>query len=125
MWQKNTVSKNWCLPLLTLILLSVCFDVTFARRKTNCGLVCYRWGKCKLNILNLTSGSQRPGQAGTTGQLFFTKCGDPPEGCACVFEAPKLGPPKPKFPRILLEFVNDDAKAWVSNLVDVVSLREI
>ena len=48
-----------------------------------------RWGKCKLNILELTSGGQRPGQAGNTGQLFFTKCGDPPKGCECKFEAPK------------------------------------
>ena len=49
----------------------------------------FRWGKCKLNLLGLTSGSQRPGQAGTTGQLFFSKCGDPPKGCECKFEAPK------------------------------------
>ena len=48
-----------------------------------------RWGKCKLNLLGLTSGNQRPGQAGTTGQLFFSKCGDPPKGCECKFEAPK------------------------------------
>ena len=39
--------------------------------------------------MGLTSGSQRPGQAGTTGQLFFSKCGDPPKGCECKFEAPK------------------------------------
>lgn len=42
-----------------------------------------------MNILGLTSGSQRPGQAGTTGQLFFNKCGDPPKGCECKFEPPK------------------------------------
>ena len=35
------------------------------------------------------------------------------------------GPPKPKFPKMLLEYVNDDAKAWIANLVDVVQLREI
>jgi len=125
MWLKKTVSQSWCLSLIMLILLSICSQVTVARRKTNCGLVCYRWGKCKLNLLGLTSGNQRPGQAGTTGQLFFSKCGDPPKGCECKFEAPKAGPPKPKFPKLLLEYVNDDAKAWISNLVDVVNIREI
>ena len=44
-----------------------------------------------MNILGLTSGKQRPGQAGTTGQLFFSKCGDPPKGCECKFEDPAKG----------------------------------
>lgn len=124
MLPKKNITKYWYLPLI-FIILSICSQVTFAKRKTNCGLVCYRWGKCKLNISALTSGGQRPGQAGTTGQLFFTKCGDPPEGCECTYEPPKVGPAKPKFPKLMFEFVNDDAKAWLTNLVDVVSLREI
>ena len=54
----------------------------------------FRWKKCKVNLSVLTSvgGANRPGQAGTSGQLFFTKCGDPPEGCPCVYE-PKTGEP--------------------------------
>ena len=30
------------------------------------------------------------------------------------------GPPKPKMPRMILEFVNDDAEKWISNLVELV-----
>ena len=49
-----------------------------------------RWKKCKSKLSGLTNtdGHHRPGQAGTTGQLFFTKCGDPPEGCECKYEEP-------------------------------------
>ena len=52
----------------------------------------FRWRKCKDNLSTLTStgGANRPGQAGTSGQLFFTKCGDPPQGCPCTYE-PKTG----------------------------------
>jgi len=123
MWPRKSVS-NWCLPFILVIIL-VCFEVTLARRKTNCGLVCYRWSKCKTDLSALTNGGHLKGQAGNTGQLFFTKCGDPPKGCECKYEKPKVGPAKPKFPRLMLEFVNDDAKAWITNLVDVVSIREI
>ena len=53
--------------------------------------VLFRWKKCKKNISILTNsnGNSRPGQSGTTGQLFFSKCGDPPEGCECKYEPPK------------------------------------
>jgi len=125
MWLKKTDLRNWCVSLLFITALSVSIQNAFGRRKTNCGLVCYRWGKCKLNLLGLTSGSQRPGQAGTTGQLFFSKCGDPPKGCECKFEAPKVGPRKPKIPKVALEFVNDDALEWISNYLEPVNLREI
>ena len=50
-----------------------------------------RWKKCKTKISVLSynpGGKSRPGQSGTTGQLFFSKCGDPPEGCECVYEEP-------------------------------------
>ena len=33
--------------------------------------------------------SCRPGQRGTTGQLIFSKCEDPPEKCKCQLEEPK------------------------------------
>ena len=53
-----------------------------------------------MSLSLLTSGSgHRPGQAGTTGQLFFTKCGDPPEGCDCKYEEPK-GKTIINFPRV-------------------------
>ena len=50
----------------------------------------FRWKKCKskISVLSNTDGNHRPGQSGTTGQLFFTKCGDPPQGCECKYEAP-------------------------------------
>ena len=66
----------------------ITYTITHQQQQKHCSLTS-RWGKCKLNLLGLTSGSQRPGQAGTTGQLFFSKCGDPPKGCECKFEAPK------------------------------------
>ena len=52
--------------------------------------VLFRWKKCKKNISILTNsnGNSRPGQSGTTGQLFFSKCGDPPEGCECKYDPP-------------------------------------
>ena len=31
----------------------------------------------------------RPGQRGTTGQLIFSKCEDPPATCECQIEPPK------------------------------------
>merc|ERR1712086_448929 len=78
------------------ILLFVCFVLLSSEianggfRQQNCGLSCYRWKKCKSKLSGLTNtdGHHRPGQAGTTGQLFFTKCGDPPEGCECKYEEP-------------------------------------
>ena len=42
-----------------------------------------------MSVLSNTGGATRPGQRGTTGQLFFAKCGDPPEGCGCKYEEPK------------------------------------
>ena len=82
----------------------------------------FRWKECKgkLSVLTNTRGNHRPGQSGTTGQLFFNKCGDPPEGCECKFEEPKKGPPKPKMPRMMMEFINEDAKEWISNLVEFI-----
>lgn len=41
------------------------------------------------------------GQSGTTGQLFFNTCGEPPEGCECTYEEPKS-----KF--IYFKFVNTE-----------------
>ena len=82
----------------------------------------FRWKKCKskISILSNTGGNHRPGQSGTTGQLFFSKCGDPPEGCECKYEVPKVGPPKPKLPRMMMEFIDEEAKDWISNLVEFV-----
>merc|ERR1712029_154058 len=96
------------------ILLFLCFVLLSSEivdggfRQGNCGLSCYRWKKCKSKLSGLTNtgGQQRPGQAGSTGQLFFQKCGDPPSGCECTYEEPSAGPPKPKMPRMILEFVN-------------------
>lgn len=110
------------------ILLFVCFVLLSSEianggfRQQNCGLSCYRWKKCKSKLSGLTNtdGHHRPGQAGTTGQLFFTKCGDPPEGCECKYEEPTAGPPKPKMPRMILQFVNHEAEEWISNLVQIV-----
>ena len=53
-------------------------------------LIYSRWKKCKnkLNGLVNTGGNTRPGQSGSTGQLFFNKCGDPPEGCECKYDPP-------------------------------------
>ena len=33
---------------------------------------------------------------------------------------PKVGPPKPKLPRMMMEFIDEDAKDWISNLVEFV-----
>ena len=42
-----------------------------------------------LATLTSSEGEARPGQRGTTGQLIFKKCDDPPERCGCVLEPPK------------------------------------
>ena len=51
----------------------------------------FRWKKCKGVLSQLTSGDSaaRPGQRGTTGQLIFSKCDDPPASCECQIEPPK------------------------------------
>merc|ERR1712059_74546 len=93
------------------------------RRKagSQCGLTCYRWRKCRgvLATLTSTTGGARPGQQGTTGQLIFSKCEDPPERCGCVLveEPPKpTEPPKPKLPKKYIEYVDEEAKDWLNNL---------
>eukprot|EP00088_Acartia_fossae_P049007 TRINITY_DN53708_c0_g1_i1.p1 TRINITY_DN53708_c0_g1~~TRINITY_DN53708_c0_g1_i1.p1 ORF type:complete len:133 (-),score=18.84 TRINITY_DN53708_c0_g1_i1:69-443(-) len=87
-----------------------------------CGLTCYRWRKCKavLNQLTSSEGDSRPGQRGTTGQLIFQKCDDPPAKCNCEPIKPKE-PPKPRMPKSLLEFVDDNAIDWFTNLVNLES----
>merc|ERR1711935_269111 len=109
--------------LLFVFVVLLCSEITSGGfRKQNCGLTCYSWKKCKnkLNGLINTGGNTRPGQSGNTGQLFFNKCGDPPGGCECKYESPTVGPPKPKMPRMIMEFVNHDAEKWISNLVELV-----
>merc|ERR1712106_193402 len=116
--------KMKCLPMLFLML-AVISTVSEARRRKPggvCGLTCYRWKKCKgvLATLTSSSGATRPGQRGTTGQLIFSKCVDPPEKCKCQLEEPKpTGPPKPRIPKTVLEYVDSDAMDWLTNLVDI------
>merc|ERR1711862_655729 len=85
-------------PRLTLMLVLITASILSlpaeARRKApggRCGLSCYRWKKCKGVLSQLTSGDSaaRPGQRGTTGQLIFSKCEDPPATCECQIEPPK------------------------------------
>jgi len=114
-------SAKMVLACAVIAVLVIQLSLTEARRTKNCGLTCYRWRKCKasVSVLSNTGGATRPGQRGTTGQLFFAKCGDPPEGCGCKYEEPKV-PTKPKFPELMLEYVNEDAREWITNLVDVI-----
>ena len=127
---------------MVAVLVSLFSSLTEGRRRKggSCGLTCYRWRKCKGVLATLTSseGEARPGQRGTTGQLIFKKCDDPPERCGCVLEPPKPSksptnhkmiiimisfsaaePPKPKLPKVMLEFVDSEALDWLSNLVDI------
>jgi len=117
----NQLRGIWWILVLILVV-GYISEIQAKRNSPNCGFACYRWKKCKKNISILTNsnGNSRPGQSGTTGQLFFSKCGDPPEGCECKYEPPKVGPPKPKLPRMMLSFVNQDAADWISNLVELV-----
>ena len=79
--------------LVLLVVLTVFSSLADSRRRKGgtCGLTCYRWKKCKGVLATLTSseGEARPGQRGTTGQLIFKKCDDPPERCKCELEPPK------------------------------------
>merc|ERR1711862_308530 len=103
----STHTRLYSVPMMTM--------TSEARRRRPggvCGLTCYRWKKCKgvLATLTDTTGDTRPGQRGTTGQLIFKKCEDPPDKCNCQLEAPKpTGPPKPRIPKIMLEYVDSDA----------------
>jgi len=115
----------WCVYGLLL-----CMSPTLSSRRGargssggSCGLACYRWRKCKavLNTLTSSEGDARPGQRGTTGQLIFQKCVDVPEKCNCEPIKPKE-PPKPRMPKSLLEFVDENAIGWFTNLVDIDSL---
>ena len=129
--------------LVVAVLVSLFSSLTEGRRRKggSCGLTCYRWRKCKGVLATLTSseGEARPGQRGTTGQLIFKKCEDPPERCGCVLEPPKPSksqcppdnhndvnlvfypaePPKPSLPKVMLEFVDSEALDWLTNLVDI------
>ena len=102
-WSRMTVSR--CRWLLVAVVVVVLFSSTTEGRRRKggtCGLTCYRWRKCKGVLATLTSseGEARPGQRGTTGQLIFQKCDDPPERCGCVLEPPK--PSKSQIRRIFL-----------------------
>merc|ERR1711915_393640 len=114
--------KMKCLTLSMLVLMVTLATVTEARRRKAggvCGLTCFRWKKCKGKLATLTSGggATRPGQRGTTGQLIFNKCEDPPEKCKCELEEPKpTGSPKPSIPKVMLEYVDSDAMDWLTNL---------
>ena len=80
-------------PWLLLLALAVFSSLGDCRRRKGgtCGLTCYRWRKCKGVLATLTSGEgeARPGQRGTTGQLIFKKCENPPDRCECTLEPPK------------------------------------
>merc|ERR1712106_691943 len=119
-------AMNLSMMFLTLaVILAMLSSSSEARKRkagSVCRLTCYRWKKCKgvLATLTSTSGATRPGQRGTTGQLIFSKCEDPPEKCKCQLVEPKpTGPPKPKISKKLLEYVDSDAMAWLTNLVDI------
>jgi len=102
-------------------------DKVEARRRKpggTCGLSCYRWRKCRgvLATLTSTTSGDRPGERGTTGQLIFKKCTEPAASCNCqlIEEPPKpTEPPKPKFPKKYIEFVDEEAMDWLTNLVDI------
>merc|ERR1711971_187179 len=122
-WSRMTVSRSrWLLVAVVVVVLFSSLTEARRRKGGTCGLTCYRWRKCKGVLATLTSseGEARPGQRGTTGQLIFKKCDDPPERCGCVLEPPKpTEPPKPKLPKVMLEFVDSEALDWLSNLVDI------
>eukprot|EP00096_Caligus_rogercresseyi_P001977 TRINITY_DN13553_c0_g1_i1.p1 TRINITY_DN13553_c0_g1~~TRINITY_DN13553_c0_g1_i1.p1 ORF type:complete len:146 (+),score=13.48 TRINITY_DN13553_c0_g1_i1:78-515(+) len=108
-----------------LVISCILIQESLSKRSVNCGFVCYRWRKCKLKLNGLTGSSgHRPAEAGTTGQLFFKKCGTPRDGCVCVeksTEAPVVqgNDTRPHFPRGLVDFINNDAQSWLSNLVQI------
>merc|ERR1711872_891808 len=97
-------------------------DVSLGRRVSGgtCGLTCYRYEKCRsvLNTLTSSSGSTRPGQRGTTGQLIFETCEDPAE-CNCEERNKPKPPPKPRVPKAILDYVDSSALQWLNNLVDI------
>ncbi|XP_059090234.1 uncharacterized protein LOC131886034 [Tigriopus californicus] len=95
-------------------------QVEGGRNPGNCGLSCYRWKKCKgkMSELSSTSSSVRPGQSGTTGQLFFNKCGDPPSNCPCEYEEPHVKPKKPAMPRYMSQYIEHEASMWLRNHVE-------
>jgi len=113
--------------VVTMVVVLVNLVVVEARRRRpggSCGLSCYRWRKCKgvLSQLTSTSSGDRPGERGTTGQLIFKKCTEPAASCGCqlIEEPPKpTEPPKPKFPKKYIQFVDEEAMDWLTNLVDI------
>ena len=124
--------------LLSVLVLFSSLAESRRRKGGTCGLTCYRWKKCKGVLATLTSGEgeSRPGQRGTTGQLIFNKCDDPPDRCNCELEPPKPSkshtpdlhishysppaePPKPTLPKVMLEYVDTEALDWLTNLVDI------
>jgi hypothetical protein len=118
---------RWWMVLAMLVLTVEMVDKVEARRRKpggTCGLSCYRWRKCRgvLATLTSTTSGDRPGERGTTGQLIFKKCTEPAASCNCqlIEEPPKpTEPPKPKFPKKYIEFVDEEAMDWLTNLVDI------
>jgi len=53
-----------------------------ARRRTNCGLNCYRYTKC----MGYLDGGKRPGQLGDTGQIVLGHCSPLAKGCECELD---------------------------------------
>jgi len=64
--------KQLCLVAILAVL---CVE---SRRKTNCGLTCYRWGKCMRQI------SEGKGELGDTGIVVLNKCSPMENGCNCA-----------------------------------------
>ncbi|XP_023339486.1 uncharacterized protein LOC111709806 [Eurytemora carolleeae] len=111
------------MKFLCILILSVLITQSVGRRQQQgtCGLTCFRWRKCKavLNTLTSTDGDARPGQRGTTGQLIFDKCEDPPAKCSCEEEPKPKEPTKPRMPKSMLDYVDESAVDWFTNLVHI------
>jgi len=67
--------------VVVVVMLLCAFNLSQARkRKTNCGLTCYRWSKC----IGQLDGTNRPGQLGDTGILVLNTCAQLDKGCNCI-----------------------------------------
>nr|XP_040579405.1 uncharacterized protein LOC121127897 [Lepeophtheirus salmonis] len=111
--------------IIGLLMSTLFVHYTNSRKAVNCGFVCYRWRKCKGKLIGLTGSSgNRPSEVGTTGQLFFHKCGSPRDGCICVEEVKEkqkvvVVDVRPHIPNNLVQFINNEAHDWLSNLVQI------
>ncbi|XP_023327607.1 uncharacterized protein DDB_G0271670 [Eurytemora carolleeae] len=68
------------MKLILLFISMLACTCTQARREKNCGLTCYRWGKC----MGQLDGTNRPGQLGDTGIIVLNTCSPIEKGCDCL-----------------------------------------